>query len=199
MKLYEGMFLLDNSEARKDFDGVSRHVAGIIAKYGGEVKHSRRWAERKLAYTVKRRDRGTYILVYFDAPPESIVQIKRDCVIDEVILRSMILRASALPEIEEEKPAEEAAMKEAPADEAAAKEAPARQGAEPNADAEEKPLVQEVSAESADAAAAPVEPEPEQEEKFEDVGGSEPESAVEEDDKPADEPVRDEAGPVEGV
>jgi small subunit ribosomal protein S6 len=103
LRLYEGMFLVDNAEARKDFDGVSKHVAGVIAKYGGDVKRSERWAERKLAYPVRRRDRGTYILVYFNASPESIAQIKRDCTIDDVIFRAMILKVSAMPQ-EEAKP-----------------------------------------------------------------------------------------------
>lgn len=98
MRLYEGMFLVDNSEARKDYDSVHENITRIISKYGGEVMRTERWAERKLAYAVRRRDRGTYVLVYFNASPESITEIRRDCAIDEVILRSMILRASALPE-----------------------------------------------------------------------------------------------------
>ncbi len=102
MRLYEGMFLVDNSEARKNYDGVNQNIARIITKYGGEILRSQRWSERRLAYPVRRRDRGTYVLVYFNASPESITEIRRDCAIDEVILRNMILRAGALPEKEPE-------------------------------------------------------------------------------------------------
>ena len=107
MRVYEGMFLVDNSEARKDYEGVSGNIASIITKNGGEVIRSERWAERRLAYTIRRRDRGTYILVYFNAHGEAITQIKRDCMIDEVILRTMILGVEAVPEKEAE-PVEQA-------------------------------------------------------------------------------------------
>ena len=100
MRLYEGMFLVDNSEARKNYDAVNENITRIITKYGGEVIRSERWSERRLAYPVRRRDRGTYVLVYFNASPESITEIRRDCAIDEVILRNMILRANAVPEDE---------------------------------------------------------------------------------------------------
>jgi len=65
LKLYEGMFLVDNSEARKNYEAVSENISRIITKYGGEVIRSERWSERRLAYPVRRRDRGTYVLVYF--------------------------------------------------------------------------------------------------------------------------------------
>ena len=96
------MFLVDNSEARKNYEAVSQNIARIITKYGGEIRRSERWAERRLAYPVRRRDRGTYVLVYFSASPESITEIRRDCAIDEVILRNMILRVNAVPEKEPE-------------------------------------------------------------------------------------------------
>ena len=119
MKLYEGMFLVDNSEARKNYEAVSENISRIITKYGGEVIRSERWSERRLAYPVRRRDRGTYVLVYFNASPESITEIRRDCAIDEIILRNMILRANAIPEAP---PKSEASSE--PAQEAEAPEKP---------------------------------------------------------------------------
>ncbi len=110
MRLYEGLFLVDNTEARRNYEAVSQSIDNIITKYGGEVRLSEKWGERKLAYPIKRRDRGTYVLVYFNAPPDSLPQIRRDCKLDEVVLRNMIVRASRMPEKpEEEAPVEQPA------------------------------------------------------------------------------------------
>jgi small subunit ribosomal protein S6 len=159
LRLYEGMFLVDNSEARKNYDGVSENIARIITKYGGEVKRSERWAERRLAYPVRRRDRGTYILVYFTASPESIMEIRRDCSIDEFILRNMILRANAMPE---EEPKDEAPAKSAQKADIVEKAEPAVQEAPEQPEEEavtspaaETPAVEEESAKPEPAAETP--------------------------------------------
>jgi small subunit ribosomal protein S6 len=89
------------------------------------VKQSERWAERKLAYSVKRHDRGTYVLVYFEAPPESLSQIRRDFVIDETVLRSMILAVKAIPPKRAEQKETAPRQEKAPAE---GKPAPAENG-----------------------------------------------------------------------
>ena len=175
MRLYEGMFLVDNSEARKNYDAVNENITRIITKYGGEVIRSERWAERRLAFTVRRRDRGTYVLVYFNASPESITEIRRDCAIDEVILRNMILRASAVPEEEPKseapaaKPAEETTEEAVPVTQETPEQPPAEeteagpeaeaqeQTEEPPESAEEEPAIEAPVDEKEDAADAPAE------------------------------------------
>jgi len=91
LKLYEGMFLLKTG----DIAGGSHLdlVKGIIEKREGVVKEIRKWDERKLAYEIDRNRRGLYILAYFEAPQDSIPQIKRDCALSENVLRLLILRA----------------------------------------------------------------------------------------------------------
>ena len=92
MNTYEGLFLLDGVEAKRDWEGTVGQVREILTKHGAEMGTYYRWDERKLAYEVNRHKRGTYLLAYFTAPVEAIVPIRRDCGINEVILRQLILR-----------------------------------------------------------------------------------------------------------
>lgn len=93
MKPYEGLFLVDPAQASTAWEAVLSHTKEIVTKYSGKILQANKWAERKLAYPIKRQKRGTYILVNFEAPPESITKINADCRLSEIILRAMILVA----------------------------------------------------------------------------------------------------------
>lgn len=104
MKLYEGMFLLDNQVVRADWNAVKTAVTGTLAKHGAKVLSARRWDERRLAYPIKGRKRGTYLLTYFEQAASGTQSVRRDFEIDERVLRYLIQAADeGLPEGELEK------------------------------------------------------------------------------------------------
>jgi small subunit ribosomal protein S6 len=100
MNLYEGMFLLDNQVVRADWKTAKNAVLETLKKHGGEVVSARRWDERKLAYAIRGRRRGTYLLTYYKAAPQNVGLIRRDIELDERILRYLVLCAEAVPEPE---------------------------------------------------------------------------------------------------
>ena len=89
MKLYEALFLLD-ADAKPE-NGHEEYLHEMLKKHGATVASTDRWGERKLAYEIKRRKRGLYFLIHFNAPPEAIAEIRRTCHISELILRELIL------------------------------------------------------------------------------------------------------------
>jgi len=110
---YEGMFLLDPADAARNWDDLKGHVLDLISKHGGEVLYTERWQDRKLAYEIKGRRKGTYLLTYFQAEGEAVADIRRDAQLSDRILRVLILRNDrALAEIEERKAAQAAQAKE---------------------------------------------------------------------------------------
>ena len=94
---YEGMFLVDNDLVRADWAAVKSLVTGLLEKHGGTVRSARRWDERALAYPVKGRRRGTFMLVYVDLPGDAMETLKRDLEITDGVLRYLILRADEVP------------------------------------------------------------------------------------------------------
>lgn len=104
MKLYEGMFLLDNQVVRADWNAAKAAVTGTLAKHGAKVVTARRWDERRLAYSIRGRKRGTYLLAYFEQDAHGTQSVRRDLEIDERVLRYLIQAAeNGLPEGELEK------------------------------------------------------------------------------------------------
>lgn len=105
------MFLIDNNKATSDWDAVVRHVQGILEKRGAKTLSIEKWGERKLAYRIDGHKKGTYMLVYFEAPAGSIIALRRDCQLSDTIIRSLILKVAKRPEpvqksLSEEKPEE---------------------------------------------------------------------------------------------
>ena len=121
MSIYEGMFLVDNRHANRDWSRVVDVVKGLIAKHGGEAIRFEKWGERKLAYPIRGNKRGTYLLAYFEAEGEAPNAMYRDTQISfhDTFLRALILKVDAVPEVPEKESSAEGAKPATKAPEAA--------------------------------------------------------------------------------
>jgi small subunit ribosomal protein S6 len=115
-KLYEAMLLVDSAEATTDWDGITAAITGILEKAGSEIVSIAKWDERKLAYTIGGKSKGTYILCYFKAEGGKLQSIERDIQLSERIMRALILCAEDRPaeEIKREPVSQPAGEAEAP-------------------------------------------------------------------------------------
>jgi small subunit ribosomal protein S6 len=106
-RLYEALFLIDSAEAAADWDGINDHIKKLFERNGAEIISMRKWDERPLAYTIRGKNRGTYILIYFNSQTDKISSIERDAQLSERILRQIILRADHVTkeDMEKETPA----------------------------------------------------------------------------------------------
>lgn len=101
MNQYEAMFIFDPNVGT-EFSACETEVKRLVDRAGGELQFCKKWDERRLAYRIKGRKRGIYVLTYFNAPPESIAAFNRDAQISESILRVLVVRADGVtPEMME--------------------------------------------------------------------------------------------------
>ncbi|GJM25092.1 MAG: hypothetical protein DHS20C16_15070 [Phycisphaerae bacterium] len=92
MNKYEIMFLFDPTFAA-DADKVREEIERILGRAEAKITFFEKWDERRLAYEIKGRRRGTYFLVYFDCAGDKITGIERDARLSETVLRILIKRA----------------------------------------------------------------------------------------------------------
>ncbi|PCJ56221.1 MAG: 30S ribosomal protein S6 [Planctomycetota bacterium] len=92
MALYEAMILLENNFARENWEKAEEILTTAVTKNGGKVENLVKWDERKLAYEIKKQKRGTYAVMHFSTPTDSVKKIENEFVHVEAILRIMILR-----------------------------------------------------------------------------------------------------------
>lgn len=160
------MFVLDNELVRTGWSKAKSVVSDLIAKHGGTTHTSRRWAERKLAYPIRGRERGTYLLTHYEIPAGEIPKLIRDLDLAESVLRYLLLAVDSIPDGEaqltEAEHADDFSVDAPPADDAGtyaplqtegteeeAAEAPAEKPAEgEKAEADEKEADEEPKAEA---------------------------------------------------
>lgn len=126
-RTYEIMYLLDNNAVRAGWKEAKAAATGLIEKHGGKVLSARRWDERALAYPIRQRRRGTYLLTYAQLDAKGSADLRRELDLTESVLRYLILSAEeGVPEQELELTKAEGAagfvVPEPPADELAEEE-----------------------------------------------------------------------------
>ena len=95
-RLYEGLFLVDSGEAAADWKGINDTIEKILARADAEIVSTKKWDERRLAYDIDGKSRGTYILTYFRGDPSKIGAMERAVQLSEQIMRMLILRTDKM-------------------------------------------------------------------------------------------------------
>ncbi|PSM52532.1 30S ribosomal protein S6 [Campylobacter blaseri] len=92
MKHYEVLFIakptLTEDETNKQVDFVKE----VITKNGGEIASVQEMGTRRLAYPIKKYERGTYFVVYFIAPTALIAELVRNIRNNENIIRFLTVK-----------------------------------------------------------------------------------------------------------
>jgi len=96
-KLYEGMFLVDSAQAA-DWDATKSVIEGILKRADAEITEMKKWDDRRLAYEVDGKSRGTYILCYFKADCDKIQDVEKAVQLSDHVMRVLILTTDQMTE-----------------------------------------------------------------------------------------------------
>ncbi len=99
MRMYEGLFLIDNAHANTEWDNVVKHIHDILQKNGTEILKTEKWGEKKLAYKIKGHKRGTYLLIHFNAENSAIATLRRDFQLSDYIVRFLIIKDDKIEDL----------------------------------------------------------------------------------------------------
>jgi len=105
-RLYEAMFLVDSNLAASDWDGVLATIKNTLSRAQAEIVSLKKWGERRLAYEINHKSKGTYILCYFRADGYRIPDIERNVRLSEQIMRVLIVNTEnrTIKDIEKDPP-----------------------------------------------------------------------------------------------
>jgi small subunit ribosomal protein S6 len=131
VRRYESVVILDPEMPDDDIRNFTEKYTELIKTNGGEIIKIEDWGFKRLAYLVKKKEKGRYILFDFVGLPALITELERQFKISEEVLKFLSVKLDedvdleAFKAAEEEKAAAEAARR-APAEPAAVEpEAPA--------------------------------------------------------------------------
>jgi small subunit ribosomal protein S6 len=89
--VYECMFLLDTNKVAGDVPAAAQQLHALLERNHAEILASRPWDERRLAYPVRGQKKGLYYLTYFRTERKNLINFERDCALNEMILRQLVL------------------------------------------------------------------------------------------------------------
>ena len=112
MRKYETFFIADPDLPDESNSALDNKVQSIVTSNGGEVLTYAPWGKRKLAYAIRKRTRGHYVLMEYAGGPQLVAELERNLRIDERILKfiTIILEERFDPEKERERIAQAAAV-----------------------------------------------------------------------------------------
>jgi small subunit ribosomal protein S6 len=91
VKTYEALLLVEPTVAAKEWTRVPEEVDRIVKRHGAAVLSVVKFGERKLAFPVRKSNRGSYVVAYFSSPEKELGKIKADFQLSEIVMRSLIL------------------------------------------------------------------------------------------------------------
>jgi len=92
MRIYEELFIVRPDAPEEEIDGLVGQLQGVIADAGGTVDKVDKWGVRKLAYRVKKRQEGFYVLVQFHSDANLVREIERRLRVSDLVLKFQTVR-----------------------------------------------------------------------------------------------------------
>lgn len=87
MRKYETFFIVDPDLSDDVTAAVDDKVRAVVSNNGGNVLSYTPWGKKKLAYPVKKRTRGLYVLMEYAGGPELVAELERNMRLDERVLK----------------------------------------------------------------------------------------------------------------
>jgi small subunit ribosomal protein S6 len=115
MRRYESVVILDPDLGDDDVHTFTDRYSEVIKTYGGEVIKVDDWGIKRLAYLVKKREKGRYLLFDFAGNPAVIEELERQFKISEDVMKFLSVKLDADVDLEAVRAAAQAkAAAEAP-------------------------------------------------------------------------------------
>jgi small subunit ribosomal protein S6 len=92
MRKYECAYILDPGLADEQQEPMIDRFKTLVGDNGGTVDAVDKWERRRLAYEVKGKREGVYVIMNFSGEPAAEAELGRVLGITEGILRHMIIR-----------------------------------------------------------------------------------------------------------
>lgn len=91
MTQYEMVAILDPGLDAAGFEAKTKALEEGIREHGGVIQKVTPWGKRRLAYDIRKKDAGWYLLIHFEGKPDGLLEFKESIRHDLEILRYLIV------------------------------------------------------------------------------------------------------------
>ena len=90
MKTYEMLYVLDSALTDEAKDGFVKKFEDIVVSFKGTVVTTDKWGVKKLAYPIKYKHDGFFVLMTFEADGSAVKELDRVAGLSSEVLRRVI-------------------------------------------------------------------------------------------------------------
>lgn len=95
MRHYEIMIILDPETDERTVASSLEKLLQVVPSNGGTVDKVDVWGKRRLAYDIKKKSEGFYVVVDLTTTPAIAQELDRQLGLNETVLRTKLLRPDA--------------------------------------------------------------------------------------------------------
>ncbi|SRR6056297_2153418 len=92
MRNYESLYIVHPEVVGDELTALVDKFQKVLSDQNVEIVKLDNWGVRKLAYPIKKVERGSYVQILFSAGPEVVAEYERRLRLDEHILRFLTVR-----------------------------------------------------------------------------------------------------------
>ena len=86
------MFIVEPTLSDSDIETIQERLRELAVSRGAEVKKLAVWERRRMAYSIKGRRDGIYVLAELRANPTVVKELEQQLSVTENVLRHMVVR-----------------------------------------------------------------------------------------------------------
>lgn len=100
MRHYETIFIINPELSEEEIGQVVEKFTGILVSGGAEMLKTDLWGRRRLAYLVKKFNKGFYVYLEYGAPSAAVTEMERNFKIDEKVIRFLTVKKGDVFDVE---------------------------------------------------------------------------------------------------
>ncbi|GAB2591976.1 30S ribosomal protein S6 [Microlunatus antarcticus] len=95
MRPYEVMVIFDPDTDERQVQPTLENHLNVITKANGTVNSLEVWGRRRLAYEIRKKSEGIYVVLNLSAEPADVKELDRQFTLNESIMRTKVIRTDA--------------------------------------------------------------------------------------------------------
>jgi small subunit ribosomal protein S6 len=92
MRQYETIFIVDPDLSDEEYQAALAKSNEVIEKQKGVIVKVQEWGKQRLAYPIKRKEKGSYVVLNYCGDGGASAELERLLKLDERILKAMTIK-----------------------------------------------------------------------------------------------------------
>ena len=92
MRHYETVYIINPNLADEDYKEIINKFSSLTEKHGGIIIKVEEWGKQRLAYEVKKFDKGSYVMMDYCGETEITAELERDLKLDDRVLMCQTIK-----------------------------------------------------------------------------------------------------------